>query len=171
MPTPIFRLAALLLAIVVHSPRVQSAEPPQAPDGFAVLFNGSDFTGWHGLRPIDISKLAQMPDEERTKLLAADMDDLKKHWKVDNGELVNDGAGVYITTDKEYSDMEFLIEYKLLPKGDSGIYLRATPQVQVWDFNEEADYWKHGAEKGSGSLWNTAAAVPQECACVAEIRT
>jgi hypothetical protein len=50
--------------------------------------------------------------------------------------------------------MEFLIEYKLIPAGDSGIYLRATPQVQVWDFNQEAGYWKHGAEKGSGGLWN-----------------
>jgi len=59
-----------------------------------------------------------------------------------------------MTTVKDYGDMELLIEYKLLPKGDSGIYLRATPQVQVWDFNEEADYWKHGADKGSGSLWN-----------------
>jgi len=154
MPTRILRFAALLMAFVVLIRTTAAAEPPKAPDGFTVLFNGTDFTNWHGLRSIDISKLAQMPDADRAKLLADDMEDMKQHWKVDNGELVNDGKGVYMTTDKEYGDMELLIEYKLLPKGDSGIYLRATPQVQVWDFNEEADYWKHGADKGSGSLWN-----------------
>jgi hypothetical protein len=88
------------------------------------------------------------------------MQDLKEHWKVENGELVNDGKGVYMTTDKDYADMEFLIDFKLIPKGDSGIYLRATPQVQVWDFNEEAGYWKLGADRGSGGLWNNRAESP-----------
>jgi hypothetical protein len=154
VPTRLCRFASLLVVTLVLSHRAGAAEPPKAPEGYTVLFNGTDFTNWHGLRSIDISKLAQMPDAEREKILADDMEDLKQHWKVDNGELVNDGKGVYMTTDKDYGDMELLIEYKLLPKGDSGIYLRATPQVQVWDFNEEADYWKHGADKGSGALWN-----------------
>src|SRR6476661_7341538 len=148
------RFAALLVTPLLAVLEAAAAEPPQAPEGFTVLFNGTDFTNWRGLRSIDISKLAQMPEADRAKLLAEDMEDLKQHWKVDNGELVNDGKGVYMTTVKDYGDMELLIEYKLLPKGDSGIYLRATPQVQVWDFNEEADYWKHGADKGSGALWN-----------------
>jgi hypothetical protein len=154
LPTRIFGTTAFLLGFAVFSSSVPAAEPPKAPEGFTVLFNGTDFTNWHGLRSIDISKLAQMPEADRAKLLADDQADMKQHWKVDNGELVNDGKGVYLTTDKDYSDMELMIEYKLLPKGDSGIYLRATPQVQVWDFNEEADYWRHGADKGSGSLWN-----------------
>jgi hypothetical protein len=149
----IFGLLALLAVGFTFS-SLEAADPPKPPEGFSVLFNGTDFTNWHGLRAIDIRKLAEMTDEERVKTLADDAADLKQHWKVDNGELVNDGKGVYMTTDKEYGDMEFLIEYKLIPKGDSGIYLRATPQVQVWDFNQEADYWKHGADKGSGSLWN-----------------
>ncbi len=148
------RFAILITISLAISHRVEAADSPKAPDGFTVLFNGTDFTNWHGFRSMDISKFTQMPEADRTKILADDMEDLKQHWKVDNGELVNDGKGVYMTTDKDYGDMELLIEYKLLPKGDSGIYLRATPQVQVWDFNEEADYWKHGADKGSGALWN-----------------
>lgn len=160
MPTRNFGVSALLLAFSVLSTAVWAAEPPKAPEGFTVLFNGTDFTNWHGLRSIDIGKFAQMPDADREKILTADAEDLKQHWKVDNGELVNDGKGVYMTTDKDYGDFELLIDYKLLPKGDSGIYLRATPQVQIWDFTEEAGYWKLGADKGSGGLWNNAPGAP-----------
>lgn len=160
MPTRIFGLAALLVTFLSLSSRLRADDPPKSaatprpPEGFTALFNGVDFTGWHGMGHFDLRELAKMSEEDRAKKRAADMEDLKKHWRVENGELVNDGKGVYMTTDKDYGDMEFLIEYKLIAKGDSGIYLRATPQVQVWDFNEEADYWKHGADKGSGGLWN-----------------
>jgi hypothetical protein len=36
-------------------------------------------------------------------------------------------------TAKDYGDFELLVDWKILPKGDSGIYLRGTPQVQIWD--------------------------------------
>lgn len=52
------------------------------------------------------------------------MEDLKAHWKVEGGELVNDGHGVYLTTDEPYGDIELYVDYKMLPLGDSGIYLR-----------------------------------------------
>lgn len=155
------KLASLLFALIlVPVAGAQAADAPQAPEAFTVLFNGRDFTGWHGLGHFDIRKLAEMSEEDRAKKRADDLTDLNKHWRVDNGELVNDGQGVYMTTDKDYGDMELIIEFKLLPKGDSGIYLRATPQVQVWDFNQNAGYWKHGADKGSGSLWNNSPASP-----------
>ena len=76
-----------------------------------------------------------------------------KHWRVENGELVNDGFGTYLTTEKEYGDIELMIDYKTVPKADSGIYLRGTPQVQIWDYTEEAKFGI-GADKGSGGLWN-----------------
>jgi hypothetical protein len=72
---------------------------------------------------------------------------------VQNGELVNDGKGLYLTTDKDYGDFELWVDYKMLPLGDSGIYLRGIPQVQIWDYTETAKF-KLGADKGSGSLWN-----------------
>ncbi len=160
MLTRIFGLATLVTASFVLPRGARAAEPPKAPEGFTVLFNGTDFTGWHGMGHFDIRKLAEMTEQERADKRAADLKDLNEHWKVDNGELVNDGKGVYMTTDKDYSDVEFQIDFKLIPKGDSGIYLRATPQVQVWDFTEEAGYWKLGADKGSGGLWNNSPTNP-----------
>lgn len=154
------KLTVLLVTSLGLSFAAQAAEPPKAPEGFTVLFNGQDFTGWHGMGHFDIREFAKMTDEQRAEKRAKDMGDLKEHWKVENGELVNDGKGVYMTTDKDYADMELLVDFKLIPKGDSGIYLRATPQVQVWDFNEESGYWKLGSEKGSGGLWNNTAGRP-----------
>jgi hypothetical protein len=86
--------------------------------------------------------------------------DAKQHWSVDNGELVNDGKGAYLTTDKEYGDIDFWIEYKTVALADSGIYLRTTPQVQIWDYTEAGGKWKLGADKGSGGLWNNSPGAP-----------
>ena len=71
---------------------------------------------------------------------------MKAHWKVDDGVLVFDGKGSSLATAKDYGDFELLVDWKILPKGDSGIYLRGSPQVQIWDpvlFNI-----------GSGGLYN-----------------
>ena len=46
---------------------------------------------------------------------------------------VYDGKGKSLCTAKDYGDMEMYVDWKILPKGDSGIYLRGTPQVQIWD--------------------------------------
>jgi len=132
----------------------------EPPEGFTALFNGKDFTGWHGMGHFDPRKLAAMSDEERAQKRATDLEDMKKHWTIENGELVNDGHGVYLTTDKEYGDIELLVDYRMFPKGDSGIYLRGTPQVQIWDYTKEGDKWKHGADKGSGGLWNNSPGAP-----------
>ncbi|HWC91407.1 MAG TPA: DUF1080 domain-containing protein, partial [Pirellulales bacterium] len=59
----------------------------------------------------------------------------------------------YLTTDKDYGDFELLLEYKALPKGDSGVYLRGVPQVQIWD-STQGDPRGLGQDKGSGGLWN-----------------
>ncbi|MEO2047673.1 MAG: DUF1080 domain-containing protein [Pirellulales bacterium] len=62
----------------------------------------------------------------------------------------------YANTDEEFGDIEFLIEYKTVPKADNGIYLRGTPQVQIWDWNQVFDP-KHPTRRphlGSGGLFN-----------------
>jgi hypothetical protein len=86
-------------------------------------------------------------------------EDMTKHWSVENGEFVNDGHGKYATTTKDYGDFELLVEYKTVPKADSGIYLRGVPQVQIWDYTEQAKF-NIGADKGSGGLWNNSAGAP-----------
>ncbi|HVK08359.1 MAG TPA: DUF1080 domain-containing protein, partial [Gemmataceae bacterium] len=129
-----------------------AAAGPTPPKGFTPLFNGKDLSGWHGMphySPYDLAKLKD-PNPQITKWTA----DAHKHWKAEGDELVNDGNGAYLTTDKDYGDFELLIDYKTVAKADSGIYLRGTPQVQIWDYTKEGGKWGIGADKGSGGLWN-----------------
>ena len=117
------------------SSRAQERDPGQSA-GFAALFNGKDLSGWHGMPHFDPRKLAAMGEKERAGQVAAWTEDARKHWSVRDGAVVNDGHGPYLTTDKDYGDIELLIEYKTVPKADSGIYLRGTPQVQIWDSHQ-----------------------------------
>ena len=137
----------------------QAAQDGQLPEGFVALFNGKDFTGWHGLKTMDPRKFEALSADEKAKVLADGAEDLKKHWRVEDGVIVNDGQGAYLTTDKDYGDVELLVDFKIGPKGDSGVYLRGTPQVQIWDFTEPS-YARMGADKGSGGLWNNSAGAP-----------
>lgn len=123
------------------------------------LFNGTDLAGWHGQGEMDPAKLAVMNQDERAAKLKAWDADAREHWTVENGELVNDGQGAFLTTNEEFENFELLAEYKTVPKADSGIYLKATPQVQIWDYTELAKF-KLGAQHGSGGLWNNAEGAP-----------
>jgi hypothetical protein len=137
----------------------QVARADRPAGGFAVLFNGKDLAGWHGLATMNPREFEALSAEEKTKVLADGSEDLKKHWRVEDGEIINDGHGAYLTSDKDYGDIELLLEFKIGPKGDSGVYLRGTPQVQIWDFAEPS-YARMGADKGSGGLWNNAPGAP-----------
>ena len=131
-----------------------------APSGFRALFNGKDLSGWHGLGHFDPRKLESMTAAQRAAKRSQDMESVRAHWKVENSAIVNDGKGVYLTTDEEFGDMELLIDYWTVAKADSGIYLRANPQVQIWDFTEAGGKWHIGADKGSGGLWNNSPGAP-----------
>lgn len=124
------------------------------PAGFTALFNGRDLSGWYGLGPNDWPKVRKLSPAEREKIRHDSQAAIREHWRVEDGVLINDGEGPYLTTDKDYGDIELWVDFKIVPKGDSGIYLRGTPQVQVWDTTKEGGKWRHGADKGSGSLWN-----------------
>ena len=143
------------------------AEDNVPPPGFTALFNGKDLSGWFGWGTKDPRDLLAMTPDAAAAYKKASVeggtdakgkpsaDHVKAHWKVDQGELVNDGKGLYLTTDKSYGNFELLVDYKMLPKGDSGIYLRGVPQVQIWDFTEtDAKAVEIGKPKGSGGLWN-----------------
>ncbi len=126
----------------------------KAAAGFRPMWNGKDLTGWHGQRHFDPYKLAAMTPEERAKLRAEDDATVAKHWRIDGAELINDGEGAYLTTDAAYGDAEYGLEYKTVALADSGIYLRGSPQVQIWDTTKAGGKWEIGADKGSGGLWN-----------------
>lgn len=133
------------------------ALPP--PPGFTALFNGRDLSGWRGGETFDHRKLLALPAAEREEQIAKWTTTMKEHWSVANGELVNDGKGAYATTEKDYGDFELFLEFRTVPKADSGIYLRGCPQVQIWDSTEQEKF-KLGADKGSGALWNNSPGAP-----------
>lgn len=134
--------------------------PITPPDGFVALFNGENLDGWYGHGTEDPRKLWAMTPEELEAHKEKTREDLRQHWHVENGELVNDGSGLYATTNEDYADFELLCEYKTVAKADSGIYLRGCPQIQIWDTTEEGGKWKIGADKGSGGLWNNSPGAP-----------
>ncbi len=151
-----FALPAVLLACVVQPAIAVEVKPPQ---GFIALFNGIDLSGWRGGDTFDHRKLLAMTPEKRQEQIDKWTSTMKAHWSVQGDELVNDGQGAYATTEKDYRDFELLLEYKTVPKADSGIYLRGVPQVQIWDSTEQ-DKFGIGANKGSGGLWNNSAGAP-----------
>lgn len=135
------------------------AEDNVPPAGFTALFNGKDLTGFRGGDTFDPRKLAAMPDAAQEAQLAKWTADMQKHWSVKDGELLNDGKGNYATTEKDYGNYELLVDYNMAPLGDSGIYLRNVPQVQIWDHTNAKEF-KNGADKGSGALWNNSPGAP-----------
>lgn len=151
----ILRLPAVILFGCLANSLSYPVNGQEPPTGFTALFNGQDLTGWHGCPHLDPRKWETIDQAQRDQWNA----DMQQHWKVEGGALVNDGHGVYLTTDQQFGDMELHIDYKTVPKADSGVYLRQTPQVQIWDSTEQAKF-QLGADKGSGGLWNNSPGSP-----------
>ena len=156
-----FRLIAtttLLLApfVILQELSAPSASAQTPPEGFKAIFNGTDLDGWYAIKTYNPREFAALSSEEQEAQKVAAREATGEHWRVENGEIVNDGEGPYLTTETDYRDFELMIEYKTVAGADSGIYLKATPQVQIWDSTDET---KHGigADKGSGGLWNNSA--------------
>ena len=117
--------------------------------GFVNLFNGKDLTNWKALvaNPIIRSKMSD------SALLAAEKianEKTKGDWIAKDGLLVFTGHGDNLATEKKYGDFEMYVDWKITAQGDAGIYLRGTPQVQIWDTSRH----DVGAEVGSGGLYN-----------------
>ena len=136
-----------LFLLVIFS-CTNSSKDTQSPEGFIALFNGKDLTGWKGLTGEGGNPLrrAEMTPDELARDQARADSIMHAHWSVVDGILVFDGKGSHLCTIKDYGDFELLVDWKIGPGGDSGIYLRGTPQVQIWD---PADW-----PEGSGGLYN-----------------
>ena len=147
------RLSCVGLLVISSSAIPANAADNVPPPGFRTVFNGKDLAGWHGVSTEDPSKMASMSPEQRAEARQKSLPDIQAHWTVQNGELVNDGHGLYLTSDEAFGDYELFVSYKTVPLADSGIYLKGVPQVQIWDFTEEKKFHL-GADKGSGGLWN-----------------
>lgn len=125
------------------------------PKGFVKLFDGKTFTNWKGVttsKGFDNPRKRQAASaEERAEMQKIADEQMVKHWHFrDNGTLFFDGfrGGYSLATAKDYKDFEMWVDWRLLSvRGDSGLYLRGSPQVQIWDPHNQ---WK----TGSGGLYN-----------------
>ncbi|HEY0432683.1 MAG TPA: DUF1080 domain-containing protein, partial [Chitinophagaceae bacterium] len=124
------------------------SEMPEG-EGFVPLFNGKDLNGWKGLVANPVLRAKMNADTLSRAQQKAD-EVMRKGWYVQDGVLHFSGNGENICTVKKYGDMEMFVDWKITKDGDAGIYLRGTPQVQIWD-TSRVDV---GAQVGSGGLYN-----------------
>jgi len=86
------------------SESVKSSELNVPPEGFTVLFNGKDFTGWH-TPPL-----------------------VKKYWSIEDGVLKSPGLiktwGASLSTKKHYKDFILMFDFRMPTISDSGINFR-----------------------------------------------
>jgi hypothetical protein len=118
-------------------------------EGFVAMFNGKDLTGWKGLVENPIARAKMTPQELAARQKVAD-EKAKTNWSVRDGTIVFNGKGDNLCSVKDYGDFEMIVDWRITKDGDSGIYLRGSPQVQIWD-PARTDV---GAEVGSGGLYN-----------------
>ena len=97
-----------------------------ADEGFVSLFDGKSLEGW--------SSVGGKPD----------------NWSVQDGVLVTKGqGGGWLSTNKMYSDFVLKLEYRLGPRGNSGVFLRAPHQgdpaytgMEIQILDDDADAYK-----------------------------
>jgi HEAT repeat protein len=114
-------------------------------EGFKSMFNGMDMTGWQGLVEDPIKRAKMKPEELAKKQIEANKK-VPLNWTVKDGCICFSGAGANLCSIKNYADFEMLVDWKISRNGDSGIYLRGSPQVQIWDTSN--------SHVGSGGLYN-----------------
>lgn len=134
------------------------------PPGFTALSNGKDLTGWQAMvEVVEDTKakksrripmwLQELDPAERLQKQKDGNDKILPHWTVKDGVLEYDGKGNSLQTVKHYGNFELYVDWKIMPKGDSGIYLRGQPQVQIWEESDKAAQ-RDGKFVGSGGLFN-----------------
>ena len=138
----------LVVSLVFSFQVVAAAADNSPPAGFVALFNGKDLSGWKGLVESPPKRAKMSPAELAERQEKADQE-MRDHWKAVDGVLVFDGKGKALCTAKDYSDFEMFVDWKIEADGDSGIYLRGSPQVQIWDPASSA-----AMGVGSGGLFN-----------------
>lgn len=124
-----------------------------APSGFSALFDGRTLNGWKGqlARPNDnpINRAKLSPEKLAAEQAKANTL-MAETWKLEDRAVVYRGTGYNnLVTTREFGNFEFFCDWKIEEQGDSGVYLRGVPQVQIWDTlatNRNA--------VGSGGLFN-----------------
>jgi len=139
------------------------------PKGFTPLFAtaADGLVQWKGVTTEEkfdnpAVRQAATPEKRAAMQRVADAG-MVDHWHVRDGALFFDGfkGGYSLATKKDYKDFEMWVDWRLMSvTGDSGLYLRGSPQVQIWDANND---WGIG----SGGLYNNQRN-PSRALCVAD---
>jgi hypothetical protein len=137
-------LSAVACLLAIGSARGEDNVPPP---GFSALFNGRDLTGWQGL--VEIWERDRLSKQDLAKKQKEANEKYLPHWTVKDGVLHYNGKGQSLQSAKDYGDFELLVDWRIEKHGDSGIYLRGNPQVQIWDPDISAQ-----TAVGSGGLFN-----------------
>jgi hypothetical protein len=119
------------------------------PTGFYTMFTGQDLRGWKGLVDNPIKRRNMSADTLAKKQVKADAV-MRTGWYAKDEELHFTGHGENLCSVKDYQDFEMYVDWKIEKDGDAGIYLRGSPQVQIWDLART----NVGAQVGSGGLYN-----------------
>src|SRR5437899_4189961 len=130
-----------LLALGTAAEEKAGPKDNAPPEGFTALFNGKDLTNWQGL--VELPQRKKLTPEQLEAKQKQANENYLPHWTIKDGILTYDGKGQSLQTAKDYGNFELWVDWKIGKKGDSGIYLRGNPQVQIWDNKE-----------GSGGLFN-----------------
>ncbi len=89
------------------------------------LFNGHDLTGWRMRDP-----------------------SVKNAWEVEDGVMVNAPHSTDIITERKFTDFKLHVEFKMVEKSNSGVYLRGRHEVQIQD-----DYGKEPESHRIGGVY------------------
>ena len=119
-------------------------------EGFVLMFNGKDLTGWKGLVGNPKTRVEMSSSELATEQEKAN-GKVKDNWSVKDGMIMFSGHGSNLVSVKDYGDFEMIVDWKITRDGDSGIYLKGSPQVQIWDVTGAESAATH---VGSGGLYN-----------------
>jgi hypothetical protein len=117
--------------------------------GFYSMYNATDLRGWKGLVDNPVKRRKTAADTLAMKQIKADSI-MRLGWLAQGEELHFTGHGDNLCSVKDYEDFELTIDWKIEKEGDAGLYLRGSPQVQIWDIA----LTKVGAQVGSGGLYN-----------------
>ncbi|MFM7833138.1 MAG: DUF1080 domain-containing protein, partial [Planctomycetaceae bacterium] len=110
-----------------------SSQVNTAPAGFKAIFSGTDLAGWKGLVHENANQRRKLTGADLQTAQAKADDVMRAHWSVADGVLTYDGKGQSLCTAQDYGDFELYVDWKIPAGADSGIYLRGTPQIQIWD--------------------------------------
>lgn len=140
------------------SARMSDVEAPEkCPEGFTAYFDGDKEDieeNWKGVTTAEkfdnpVVRNAATP-AKRAEMQAIANEGMRAHWHLRNGSMFFDGykGGYSLATKRDYQDFELWADWRIMSiTGDSGLYLRGAPQVQIWDAHNQ---W----HIGSGGLYN-----------------